>query len=274
LEIIDGSRVRLAMAPFGVKTIRVLTAAPSKDALAVTGLRAAARSDMEVDLSWQVNPAAAGRISHFEVYRGDTADFQPTLLHLVERPAGASCTDHPQLHFGGWINNRLEPDTRYYYRVAAVNRWNHRGPLSAAIAVETLKSSQKNALPQAVEALSALRASDVAPVNWVSLIWRTNCESDIASYHVHRSTAVGFTADESNRIAVVDAGEIIKGSDSYGRTPVDRQRQEFDHQTYLDREIEPAKTYHYKVCAVDSAGFPGPFSAEAAIRTKDAASGN
>jgi hypothetical protein len=33
--------------------------------------------------------------------------------------------DHPQLHHGGWINNRLEPVTTYYYRVTAVDRWNN-----------------------------------------------------------------------------------------------------------------------------------------------------
>ena len=42
--------------------------------------------------------------------------------------------DRPQLYYGGWINNRLEPATTYYYRVAAVDRWNREGPASPAVA--------------------------------------------------------------------------------------------------------------------------------------------
>ena len=38
---------------------------------------------------------------------------------------------------------------------------------------------------------------------------------------------------------------------------------------YQDDTVLPSTTYYYRVCAVDSTGQRGPFSAEAAARTKD-----
>jgi len=55
------------------------------------------------------------------VHRGTRPDFQPGLLNLVARPTEPTCVDRTQLHYGGWINNRLEPATTNYYRVCAVD---------------------------------------------------------------------------------------------------------------------------------------------------------
>ena len=106
-----------------------------------------------MSLSWRVEGIAADAISHFHVYRGTTPDFTPGLLNLVQRPAAARCVDRPQLFYGGWINNRLEPDTAYYYRVSAVDRWNNEGPVSPAVVAATMKSSRKNMVPLQVECL-------------------------------------------------------------------------------------------------------------------------
>ena len=66
------------------------------------------------------------------------------------------------MHYGGWINNRLEPATTYYYRVAAVDRWNNEGPPSPAVRVTTLKSSEKNMAPLAWRVCAVL-VSPMAP---------------------------------------------------------------------------------------------------------------
>ena len=227
LGVTDNQRIRVTIPPFGVKTIRVLPRTPAAPA-SVERVTASAVSDMEIALSWQVNDDAMKRTSHFNVYRGDTADFQPTLLHLVQRSAQTSCVDRPQLHYGGWINNRLEPDATYYYRIAAVDRWNNQGPVSKTVAMKTLKSEQKNMTPLRVEQPSAIAVSPVAPYNSVNLIFRTNCESDVAQYHVHRGRQPGFVPDDSNRIGVVKSDTILPGLRAYGRAPIDRHLEEFD----------------------------------------------
>ena len=149
LAIDKENQIVLKLPPYGVKTIRVLRQSPAPAAPA--DLAAKALSDMEVALSW-IASAAKDTLSHYHVYRGTKPDFKPTLLNLVQRPAAESCQDGPHLYYGGWINNRLEPATTYYYRVAAVDRWNREGPASPAVPATTLKSSEKHAPPLEVRA--------------------------------------------------------------------------------------------------------------------------
>ena len=179
---------------------------------------------MQVELSWAADPRAAKRISHYNVYRGSQPDFQPSLLHLVARPASPSLVDQPQLHYGGWINNRLEPATTYYYRVAAVDRWNNEGPLSSRVRGHHAQiASQKNMVPLRVEGLRAILVSPISPQNFVNLLFRTSCESDVRQYEIHRSTQAGFEPDASTRIGVADADAVVKGSTVYGHVPMDHR---------------------------------------------------
>ena len=267
LAIENGDRIALELPPYGVKTIRVLR--QGSPPAAASNLAGRAISDMEVALSWTA-PSAADSLSHYHVYRGTKPDFRPGLLNLVDRPAEASCVDRPRLYYGGWINNRLEPATTYYYRVAAVDRWNREGPASPAVAVATMKPSEKNMLPMAVERLIAIPVSPISHRNAVNLLWRTNCESDVRSYEVHRSTAAGFAPSDATRIGLVDVQSILVGSFGDVGTPIDYHLAEFDHQMYFDTAIEPLTTYHYRVRAVDAAGQKGPFSQEVQATTKAA----
>ena len=265
LAIAEGNRFTIPLRPFAVRTVRV-TCRPGS-APAVPGLTARPVADMEVALAWQA-PAGYSDVSHYHVYRGTRPDFAPGLLNLVERPVGTTFDDHPQLHHGGWINNRLEPATTYYYRVAAVDRWNNVGPASPAVAATTLKSSEKNLPPRPVECLRAVLVSPMSRFNVVNLLWRTACESDIRRYEVHRTTTPGFQPQAGTRIAVVDADAVLQGGREYGQTPIAYRLREFDHQMYLDKDVQPMTTYFYRVAAVDTAGQIGPFSDEVQITTK------
>ena len=267
LPVRNNNEVTFNIRPFGVKTIR-LTAAPRGPLPALSGFKVQPRSDMQIEISWATDPGTAKRISHYNVHRGSRPDFQPTLLNLVARPATASFIDQPRLCYGGWINNRLEPGTTYYYRVAAVDRWNNEGPLSAPFAAATLQSSQKNMVPLRVEGLRAILVSPISPHNFVNLLFRTSCESDVRQYEIHRSTSTGFKPDPSTRIGVAHADGLVKASPVYGHVPFDHRQGEYDHMMFQDDAVQPATTYYYRVCAVDTAGQRGPFSQEAAVRTK------
>jgi chitodextrinase len=267
LPVKNGDEVTITLRPFGVKTIR-LTAAPKGPLPALSAFKILPRSDMQIEMSWATEPRAAKGISHYNVYRGSQRDFQPSLLNLVARPATPSFVDQPQLHYGGWINNRVEPATTFYYRVAAVDRWNNEGPLSAPVAAATLKSNQKNMAPLCVEGLRAILVSPISPHNFVNLLFRTSCESDVRRYEIHRATKAGFEPDVSTRIGVADADAVVKGSTVYGHVPIDHRQGDYDHIMFQDKAVQPATTYCYRVCAVDTAGQRGPFSLETSVCTK------
>ena len=270
LPIKNGNQVTFRIPPFGVKTIR-LAVAPPGPLPRLSAVEVHPRSDMQVELSWAVDPRAATSISHFNVYRGTQPGFQPSLLNLVERPVSSSLLDQPQLHYGGWINNRLEPDTTYYYRVTAVDRWNNEGPLSGPLAATTLRSAQSNMVPRRVEGLRAIIVSPLSPQNFVNLLFRTSCESDVRQYEIHRSTRPGFVPDAATRIGVAESDAVVKGSTEYGHVPIDHRAGDYDHMMFQDDTVQPSTTYYYRVCAVDTAGQRGPPSLEATVRTKAAA---
>jgi len=258
----DGNSFRISLPKFGVKTIRVTCAAAS---MMVTGLAAKAVADMQVDLSW----TAQGKdISHFNLYRDTQPDCAPTLLNFIGQSAGDSFSDRPRLNHGGWIRNRIEPDTTYYYRVISVDRHNNPGAPGGVVKVSTLKTEQKNLPPVRVEGLRAILVSPIAKFNFVNLLFRTSCESDVAGYEIHRSTETGFQPGDATRIGRVENDEVIPGSEAYGHTPIAYPVRDFDHATFADHHVEPGTAYFYRVCAVDAAGQRGEYSEEAAIRTK------
>ena len=282
LQVLNGNQVSFSIRPFGVKTIRVIYK-PDAPLSSVSGLEAQPLSDMEVKLTWNSSSEEAKRISHFNVYRGSTQDFEPSLLNLVASPSSTAYTDRPQLNYGGWINRRLEPDMTYYYRIAAVDRWNNRGPVSPPVAAKTFHTveklitdatgavvphSENNALPLKVQALHAVLISDLTSDNYVNLIFRANPESDIRCYVIHRSIDPGFTPDRSTQIGLADPFEIVKGSNEYGHVPIDHRMTEYDHMMYQDDTVKPSTTYYYRVCAVDTVGQIGPCSVPASVRTK------
>jgi hypothetical protein len=254
LAVGAGNRVAVALRPFGVATVRVTCAAGRAE---VTDARAAPTSDMSIAVFWGTEAARPDDISHYCVYRGTTPDFAPGLRTLVGRPVKSRYLDVPRLKYGGWINNRLEPETTYYYRVAAVDRWNNEGPASAAVAVATLAAAAGNRAPRRVECLRAIPVSPLSRWNFVNLMWRTNCESDVARYEIHRATTFDFTPGAATRIGIAEADAVIKGGNGYGEVPIDHRAGEYDHMMFLDETVAPDTAYFYRVRAVDAAGQPG-----------------
>ena len=62
-------------------------------------------------------------VTAYEVYRSTTPDFSNDAAHLVHR------LDHPTPHYRQWfIDTTVEPDTRYFYRVLAVDDRGQRSP--------------------------------------------------------------------------------------------------------------------------------------------------
>jgi hypothetical protein len=104
--------------------------------------------------------------------------------------------------------------------------------------------------------------------NFVNLLFRTNPESDIQSYEIHRSKRCGFSPSSQTLIGLADANAVVKGSHEYGHVPVDHNVREYDHMMYADETVLPSSIYYYRVCAVDAAGQRGPCSDEAEVQTE------
>ena len=268
LELKSDNTFEFTIKPFGVKTIRVICDS-DKSLSKVSKLKAVAKADMQIDLKWKYKDRKK-QISHFNVYRDKKPACEATLLNLVGQTASDRFTDQPRLNHGGWIRKTLEPDTAYYYRVVAVDRYNNVGTASKSVKVTTLKANQKNLVPIQVEGVRAILVSPITEYNFVNLLFRTSCESDIAFYEIHRSGKSGFSPKKNTLVGKISNSDIIEGEDTYGHQPIDYPVKDFDHAMFADMSVEwePETTFYYKVCAVDAAGQKGAFSREAVATIK------
>ena len=94
-------------------------------------------------------------------------------------------------------------------------------------------------LPLRVECLRAILVSPISPQNFVNLLFRTSCESDVRRYEIHRSTQAGFAPDASTLIGVADADAVVKGSTVYGHVPMDHRAGDYDHMMFQDDTVQP-----------------------------------
>ncbi len=132
----------------------------------------------------------------------------------------------------------------------------------------TLSAEQKNLPPVKVEGVRAILVSPITAFNFVNILFRTSCESDVTKYEIFRSKTPGFTPGADTKIGMVRSDDIIKGSSDYGKVLIDYPIKDFDHAMYADKKVEPDQTYYYKVCAIDEAGNIGEFSREATAYTE------
>jgi hypothetical protein len=266
LTVEEGNSFHVALRAFGVKTVRIVCGeSPS----AVSSLHAEATADMQVSLRWSCD---LPHISHFKIYLDTRPDCPATLLNFVGQSATLTFVDQPRLNSGGWIRNRLDPETAYHYRVVPVDRWNNPGPAGMTAAATTLATVQSNLAPSRIEGLRAVDVSPISKFNFVNLLFRTACEPDVAAYEIHRSTRPDFHSDKETLIGKVNSAELIPGSTAYGHTSLDYRVNDFDHAMFFDRSVQPSTAYFYQVCAVDAAGQRGPCSQEVMAVTRAARS--
>jgi hypothetical protein len=261
LPIQDGNRILLAIAPHGVKTLRIVCGGSPPQ---VQSLTARPVADMCVDLTWrELGPD----VVRFDVYRDTTPDYAPSPRFLIGQTGEAAYVDKPHHGFGIW-QNRLEPATTYYYKVVAADRWNNLGPASTATQATTLSSQARNSNPVQVRGLHAFSVSPVGQNHFAGLWFYTNPESDVVQYRIHRHTRAGFKPEDENLLMSLDVRQTFRHITPHGFKTVDRQLREYDRQVVADESTAPGTTYFYRVCAVDAAGQRGAFSEEASVKTK------
>ena len=188
------NELTFSIRPFGIKTIRVI---PAQRALPFppTGVRAGHARIGKLILSWK--GASDGEHSYYRIYRDTRADFTPSLINCVGTTPRPFYADRPTLNFGGWLDNRIEPTTTYYYRIQAVGPFNTQSSASQPVEAKTLSPREKNSIPNKVLGLAATSVSPITSFNYICLLFYTNCESDVTHYRIHRSETPGFHARSS-----------------------------------------------------------------------------
>jgi len=265
VKTLGDNEIELSFRPHGIKTVRIRSA-PTTTSLMVTDVRVKAVSDMRTKLSWSLSDGTPEKISHYNIYRGVSPDFKPSLRRLVGRSTGTSYIDGPKLNYGGWMNNLVEPETTYYYRITAVDRWNNEGQACETVGVTTMKASERNVPPARVEGPYVVHVSPVTKHNFLCLWFYTNCESDVVRYRIDRSTTPGFSPDKSTRLTEIDATAMIQHVTPHRFGTVERAAREYNRQMYVDETVTTNVTYYYRICAIDSAGNAGPYSYEVSGR--------
>ena len=256
LTIAPGGKVTFTIEPFGVKTIRLVSRLQTLPlpgrACRGTAFRHGGRLEVDRPRRASGEHRLLPRLSRHEARFSAGAVEPRRIASPARRPSIGRCSTSAA---GSTTASSRRP--RITIACRAVDRWNNESPASAAVKATTLKSSEKNALPNRVERLSAILISPLGQHEHVNLLFRTNCESDVVRYEIHRCGTPGFVPGEKTRIGEVDADAIIKGSTAYGHTPIDRRLREFDHIMYQDNAVEAFSEYYYRVRAVDAAGQKG-----------------
>ena len=261
---VNGNSFSLKMPKYGVKTVRVLCEVAS---INVKDLQAKSVADMQVDLKWNIMGKG---VSHFNIYRDTRPECESTMLNFIGQSAAPQFSDIPRANIGGWLRSCLAPETKYYYRVIAVDRLNNRIGKGDVVEVATLASAGKNLSPVAVEGVRAVLVSPLRKkLNYVNLLFRTACEQDVSHYEIHRSTQSGFAANDGTQVGIVKSDDVPVRSGGYGESAILYKNREYDHAMFQDKTVEPGNTYYYKICAVDATGQKGAFSAESVMATKN-----
>lgn len=199
---------------------------PSK----VQKLEAVSKQARKIPLSW--TPVNEPEVKGYAVFRAGKGSGPFEKIALVEGRETSKFVDGAKRGFFE-IADPLKDETRYYYKVQAVN----------IVDVHGEDSPTDNAVTKPVpEPVTGLQANQLE-VKQVSLKWKASQEEDIAKYEVYR----GRDGQSVNtRVLEVPASATQAA----------------------DKGLEDGSRYYYRVRAVDKDGLEGDFSNLASSVTK------
>ena len=200
----------------------------------VGGLSVTSVSSTQLNLKWSANKE--NDFSHYNVYKGTKASY--TVILGTTPPVGTSSTNT-------YSSTGLNPSTTYYYKVAAVDKAGHIGPVSSTKSGKTKSgpggSGNDSTPPAQVKGLTVNTVS----TSQLNLAWNQNQESDFNHYNIYESTTSGFSVTPG---VTPPAGTSTANS-------------------YSSTGLSPSTKYSYRVAAVDNAGNIGPLSSQVSKTT-------
>ncbi len=195
------------------------------------GLNVYGASDGEIGIEWTRNYES--NLKGYNIYRshGSTDNF----LFI-----DFTTSDY-------YIDDSLDYNTTYYYKITAVNRIDKESGFSSIVSATPL-NVYRPLTPYNVIAIARNRESDYS----ITLSWEKSLETDIKEYEIYRGDIEDFTTDSStlHDIYISNSNSINNYTDT------------------LDLEI--LKPYYYRVRAVDKGNLKSPFSNEVNDKVLDA----
>ncbi len=134
----------------------------------------------QVGLSWGPANDNVG-VVRYDVYRGTSAGFAPTVANRIAQPSGTSYTD-----------GSLGPGT-YYYKVAGEDAAGNLGPPSNEASGT---SSADTTPPTSPNNVAASPSGNTVTLNWSA----STDDVGVVGYDVYRGTSAGFAPTSANRI--------------------------------------------------------------------------
>ncbi len=182
-----------------------------------TNVKVYSAFDGEIEIVWHAN--AEIDLKGYNIYRStDSTNF--TLIDFSDQ--------------NYYLDDSLNYDEKYFYRVSAVDIENRESNLSSAV----------SAVPKNIYKPFPPRFLQINARNWIGeksiyLTWDPGYETDIAGFDIYRSTVPGFTPDSSNLNG-------FSGIASYSDTS----------------DLSFLTSYFYKIIAVDRGGLKSDPSSE------------
>jgi fibronectin type 3 domain-containing protein len=140
----------------------------------------AVTSGSTINVSWSAATDNVG-VVRYNVHRGATSGFTPSVVNRIAQPAGTSHADVS-----------LAPGT-YFYKVTAEDAAGNIGPASNTGSATVLDTTA----PSAPTGLAATGGAGQASLTWSAATDNVG----VTRYNVHRATSAGFTPSTANRIA-------------------------------------------------------------------------
>ncbi|RED47500.1 glycoside hydrolase family 38 N-terminal domain-containing protein [Seonamhaeicola aphaedonensis] len=248
---VTNNEVEFEINGHGVKTLRLLN--DSNLSHLSLMVNAEALSNEEVKISWQPK-GNIDNLSHYNVFRSLEASCEPNALNFIGTSETNVYIDKTELNYGGWGDNRVEPNTTYYYRVQPIDKANNRGNTPGVVTCKTPDSDAMDSKPNKVLGVYNVHVSPLAQEDYINLWFYTNLEKDVDKYRIHRSEEPNFVPNRENLIH-----ELIPSKDSitFHKT---YSTAELNRQMYADKTVKVNKPYYYKVAAVDNNNNVGPYS--------------
>ncbi|MEK6690269.1 MAG: fibronectin type III domain-containing protein [Nitrospirota bacterium] len=184
----------------------------------------------KVPLSW--SPVNEPEVMGYAIYRASKENGPFEMIKFVESKDQSQFVDGGKK--GAFSDEpTLQDETRYFYKVTAVNVVDVRSPDSPVISAIT------KSVPKPVMGFNATQLE----VKQVSLSWQPNPEKDIAKYVIYRG-------DDSN--SVTKHVQDVPTSAT----------------NFTDRDLKDGTKYYYRVRAIDNDSLEGKFSHVVSSSTK------
>ena len=179
-----------------------------------TNLKIFGAQDGEIGIEWDKN--SEGNIAGYKIYR--SVNMPDNFIFITK------------VNDNYFIDEHLEYDSTYYYKISAVNLFGH----------ESLMTDSVYAKPTNIYAPLSPNNVRINARNWPStptilLYWDSPPDTDIKGYYIYRSTTESFEADTLHYLDITS------------------------HTSYLDtKNIIPLTKYYYKIKAVDKGFLKSP----------------